>query len=128
MNRMESYIRDRHDDAHHRRCEAEAKLLAALDEGEDIAAQVAAVAQARAIAFWWDEPVTGIDHECLDPVEALWRARDTARRALTDHTIPRHADPFAQGFALAFIEAARTFHRDTAHLDALTTRHQRTSP
>jgi hypothetical protein len=117
---METYIRDRHDDAHRRRCEAEAKMLAGLDEGEDIATEVATVAAARAYASWWDEPVTGIDHEGLDPVEALWRARDTARRALTDHTIPRHADPFAQGFAIAFIEAARAFCRDTAHLDALT--------
>lgn len=72
--------------------------------------------------------MTGIDHEGLDPVEALWRARDTARRALTDHTISRHADPFAQGFAIASIEAARTFYRDTAHLDSFTTRKQRTSP
>ena len=126
MNRMESYIRDRHDDAHQRRCEAEAKMLAGLDEGEDIAAAVAAVAAARASASWWDEPVTGIDQEGLDPVEALWRARESARRALTDHSIPRHADPFAQGFAVAFIEAARTFYRDTAHLDALTTRTERT--
>jgi hypothetical protein len=60
-------------------------------------------------------------------VEALWRARDTARRALTDHTIPRHADPFAQGFAIAFIEAARTFYRNTAHLDALATRIDRSA-
>ncbi|MFG2091816.1 hypothetical protein [Spirillospora sp. NPDC048824] len=122
---METYIRDRHDAAHRARCEAEAKMLAGLDEGEDIVVALAAVAEARANASWWDEPVTGIDHEGLDPVEALWRARDTARRALTDHTIPRHADPFAQGFAVAFIEAARTFYRDTAHLDALTTRTER---
>lgn len=120
MNRMESYIRDRHDDAHRACSEAEAKMLAGLDEGDDIATEVAAVAAARAYASWWDEPVTGIDHEGLDPVEALWRARESARRELTDHTIPRHADPFAQGFAIAFIEAARTFYRDTAHLDALT--------
>lgn len=125
MNRMESYIRDRHADAHQRRCEAEAKMLADLEEEKDIAAALAAVAEACATASWWDEPVTGIDHEGLDPVEALWRARDTARRALTNHTIPRHADPFAQGFALAFIEVARTFYRDTAHLDALTTRTER---
>lgn len=121
MNRVETYIRNRHEDAHHRRCEAESKMLAGLDEGEDIAGQVAAVATARAIASWWDEPVIGIDHEGLEAVEALWRARQAACRVLTDHTIPRHADPFAQGFALARIEAARTFYRDTAHLDALTT-------
>lgn len=127
MNRMESYIRDRHDDAHQRRCEAEAKMPAGLDEGEDIATALAAVAvaQARATASWWDEPVTGIAHQGLDPAETLWRARDTARRALTDHSIRRHADPFAQGFAVAFIEAARTFYRDTAHPDALSTRTER---
>ncbi|MGI5206246.1 hypothetical protein ACQEU6_32320 [Spirillospora sp. CA-108201] len=72
---MESYIRDRHDDAHQRHCEAEAKMLPGLDEGEDIAAPVAA---ARATASWWDEPVPGISHEGLDPVEAPPRARDTA--------------------------------------------------
>ncbi|MFA1550769.1 hypothetical protein [Actinomadura chokoriensis] len=116
---MESYIRDRHDNAHPR-CEAEAKTLAGLDEGEQIATEVAAVAVARATPCRWDEPVTGIDHEGLDPAEALWRARDTAPRALTDHTIPRPADPFAQGFAVAFIEAARTFYRDTTRLDVLT--------
>ncbi|WP_131951857.1 hypothetical protein [Actinomadura sp. GC306] len=89
---METYIRDRHDDTRQRRCEAEAKMLAGLDEKDDTATEVAAVA--RAAATWWGEPVTGIDHEGLDPVQAPWRARDTARRALTDRTIPRHADPF----------------------------------
>ncbi len=126
MNRMESYIRT-----------AMTKPTSGLrGRGEDARrprrrrrhrAAVAVVA-ARATASWWDEPVTGIDHEGLDPVEALWRARDTARRTLTDHTIPRNADPFAQGFAVAFIEAARTFYRDTAHLDALTTRTERPNP
>jgi hypothetical protein len=34
---------------------------------------------------------------------------DTARPALTDHTIPRHADPFAQCSALASIKTGQTF-------------------
>ncbi|MEU4820308.1 hypothetical protein AB0H37_00390 [Actinomadura sp. NPDC023710] len=47
--------------------------------------------------------------------------------ALADHLIPRDADLFGQGFALASIVAARTFHRDTAHQNALTTLTERPS-
>jgi len=83
---MESYIRNRHDDAHQWRCEAEVKMLAGLDEREDTATEVAAFAVDRATASRSDEPVTGIDHEGLDAFEALWRARDIAHLdALTVH-------------------------------------------
>jgi hypothetical protein len=92
VNCMESYIRDRHDGAHQRRCEAEAKMLVALDETEDTATEVAAATITRASARWCDEPVTGIDHEGLDPVQALWRARGTAR--LDAFTV--HADRIAR--------------------------------
>ncbi|TDB85515.1 hypothetical protein [Actinomadura sp. 7K534] len=42
MNRMESNVCDRYDHAHLSHCEAEAKTLVGLDEGDAAAEQVAA--------------------------------------------------------------------------------------
>jgi hypothetical protein len=122
MSRYESYLRDRQEQAHQARGDAEAQLVTQLDNGEALSVAVAAVARTRAVSRWWDTAVTAVDHEGLDPVDALVRTREAARHVLTDQASPRTACPFAQGFATAAVEAARTFYQDTAHLDEITVR------
>jgi hypothetical protein len=116
------YVRDRREEATQARGDAEARLIEQLYEGEPIVVTVADVARARAVAAWWETTVAAIEDEGLDPVDALARTRKAASHVLTDQTIPRAACPIAQGFALAQIEAARTFYHATAHLDEITTR------
>jgi hypothetical protein len=104
------------------RGDAEAHLITQLDNSEALTVAVVAVARTRAVSRWWDIAVTAMDHEGLDPVDALVRTREAARHVLTDQAVPRAACPFAQGFATASVEAARTFYQDTAHLDEITVR------
>jgi hypothetical protein len=122
MDQFEAYIRDRYEDAVHARGDAEGRLIARLDEGENIAAEVRMVAECRAVAAWWESVITKIDHGCSEPAEALSRVRDAARRVLLDRPAPRAACPFGLGFAVASTEGARRFYRDTAHLEALSTK------
>ncbi|WP_395111305.1 hypothetical protein [Actinomadura sp. SCN-SB] len=121
MNRIENYIRDRHAEAIDARGDAEGELVAAIDGGEAIAAEVRAVAQTRAVAGWWERVLTQIDQGGADPCDALWRQREAAHRAQLDHPTPRAACPFSWSFAAASIEGARHFYCETAHVQALTT-------
>ncbi|MFB4317627.1 hypothetical protein [Actinomadura sp. 21ATH] len=119
----EEYVRDRADEAADARGQAEARLVATLDNGDPLEAiAVVAVVSARAVAGWWQRAVSLIDGEGADATEALVRTRDAARRALLDHVIPRHACPIEQEFARVRVEAARSFYRATAHLDEVTAR------
>lgn len=118
----EEYVRDRHEEACHKRGDAEGRLIDDLDNGDAVAAAVAEVARARAEAAWWQRVVTAIDGEGVDPVDAVARARQSARAVLTHHPIVRTACPFETGFALAQIEGARTFYLTTAYLEEITTR------
>jgi hypothetical protein len=122
MSLYESYVRDRHEEANDARGDAESHLISQLDNGDRITAAVAAVARTQPVARWWQSAVAAMDHEGLDPADALHRAREAARRVLTDQAIPCSACPFAQGFAIVRIEAARSFYRETAHLDEITAR------
>jgi hypothetical protein len=119
MNRFETYIRDRHEEAIHARGDAEGRLVARIDEGEGITAEVRTVAELRAVAGWWESVVTKMDQGGSDPVDALWLVREAARRVLVDRPAPRVACPFGLGFAVASIEGARRFYQGTAHLEAL---------
>ncbi|GAA2456148.1 hypothetical protein GCM10010191_89350 [Actinomadura vinacea] len=121
MNDLESHMRDRHEVALHLRGDAEGRLVARIDEGEAIAREVRAVAEARAVAAWWDSVITQIDQAGSGPADALLRGREAARRVLLDRPPPRAACPIKLGFAVASIEGARRFYRDTAHLAALVT-------
>jgi hypothetical protein len=119
MNKFEVYIRDRHAAVNDELSDAERAVFSRLDNREDPSAELGTFAAARALDSWWHRVVTMIDHAGLDPVDALWRMRESARRVLTDQPIPQAACPFAYGFAVASIEAARRFHRDTAHMEVL---------
>jgi hypothetical protein len=121
MNKFEVYIRDRHAAVNDELTDTERAVISRLDNGEDPSAELGRFAAARALAGWWHRVVTEIDHAGMDPVDALWRMRESARRVLTDQPMPQIACPFAYGFAVASIEAARRFHRDTAHMEPLAT-------
>ncbi|MFI0352845.1 hypothetical protein [Actinomadura sp. 9N407] len=117
----EEYVRDRADETADSRGQAEARLVATLDNGDPLeAVAVVTVVSARTVAGWWQRAVSLIDNDGADPAEALARTRDAARRALIDQSIPRHACPIEQEFARARIEATRAFYRATAHLDEIT--------
>jgi hypothetical protein len=119
----EEYVRDRADEAADACGQAEARLVATLDNGDPLeAAAVVAVVSARTAARWWYRAVSAIDKEGADAMEALVRTRETARRALIEQAIPRHACPVEQGFARARTEATRAFYRATAHLEEITPR------
>ncbi|MFI0354226.1 hypothetical protein [Actinomadura sp. 9N407] len=122
MDCFESHLRDRHEEALHARGDAEGRLVARIDEGETITAEVRTVAELRAVAGWWDSVITKIDHGGSDPARALALVREAACRTLTDRPAPRAACPFGLGFAVASVEGARRFYRDTAHLQALATK------
>lgn len=119
MNQFETYVRDSQETALDTLCEAEREITTRMDDGENLSVPVATYAAARAYAGWWNWVVTEIDQAGADPVDALCAARESARRTLTDQSSPRRACPFAQGFAVADVEASRRFYADTAHLEAL---------
>jgi hypothetical protein len=83
----------------------------------ELGPSLAEAAHLQAYARWWQATTDAIERDGIDPITALHRSRDTARRILLDHLTPRSDCPFTYGEAVAAHEAARAFYHDTGELD-----------
>lgn len=85
----------------------------------ELGPSLADAAYLQAYARWWQATTDAIEHDGVDPITALRRSRETARRILLDHLTPRSDCPFTYGQAVAAREAARAFYHDTGELDVV---------
>jgi hypothetical protein len=109
-------VRDLCAEARQTRTDAESALVNALAEGRPIVEEVTWVFRTRGQSAWWDSVIDTIERYGIEPGEAVIRSRNQALHVLTTQTAHRSTCPFEQAYALAALDAARIFYRDSEDL------------
>jgi hypothetical protein len=114
-----AFVHERCAEAAQARHQAEGDLAACLlynHTPRKVAQAMAQVARTRAVAHWWRDADRALKPVRQDHAATLTWLRLQALHVLTDQATPHAVCPFAQGVAVAEVEAARVFYHATEHL------------